>query len=66
MISIVISACLVGNPNVCKDYRVPLAVEVDAKRCLFEAQPHLPRWAAQHPNWTIKSWRCASADVQDL
>ena len=30
MISIVISACLVGNPNVCKDYRVPLASDVDS------------------------------------
>jgi hypothetical protein len=66
MIAIVISACLVSNPNVCKDYRVPLAAEVDAKRCMFEAQPHFANWAAQHPNWTIKSWRCASGDVQDL
>lgn len=66
MIAIVISACLVGNPSVCTDYRVPLAVEVDAKRCMFEAQPHLPKWAEQHPNWMIKSWRCASADSQDL
>ena len=66
MIAIVISACLIGNPNVCKDYRVPLAAHIDAKRCLFQAQPHLPKWAEQHPNWEIKSWRCASADYQDL
>jgi hypothetical protein len=59
MIAIVISACLISNPNVCKDYRVPLAAHVSAK-------PHLPRWAEQHPNWEIKSWRCASADYQDL
>jgi hypothetical protein len=66
MIAIVISACLVGNPAVCKDYRVPLAYDVDAKQCMFQAQPHLPRWAAQHPQWQIRSWRCASADYQDL
>jgi len=66
MISIVISACLIANPNVCSDYRLPLAIEVDARRCLFQAQPHLPRWAEQHPKWQIKRWRCASADVQDL
>lgn len=66
MIAIVISACLISNPNVCKDYRVPLAAHVDAKGCLFQAQPHLPRWAEQHPNWAIKSWRCAAADYQDL
>lgn len=66
MIAIVISACLVADPGVCKDYRVPLAYDVDAKRCLFEAQPHLPRWAEQHPNWQIRSWRCATGDYQDL
>ena len=49
MIAIVISACLISNPNVCKDYRVPLAAHVDAKGCLFQAQPHLPKWAEQHP-----------------
>ncbi len=66
MIAIVISACLVTNPGVCRDYRVPLAVEVYANRCVFEAQPHFAAWAAQHPNWQIKSWRCSSADTQDL
>ncbi|CAN1724954.1 conserved protein of unknown function [Hyphomicrobium sp. 1Nfss2.1] len=66
MIAIVISACLVSNPSVCKDYRVPLAYDVDSQRCLFEAQPHLPRWAEAHPTWQIKKWRCAAADQQDL
>ena len=50
MISIIISACLISNPTVCKDYRVPLASNIDAKGCLFRAQPHLPRWAEQHPH----------------
>ena len=66
MISIIISACLISNPAVCKDYRVPLASNVDTKGCLFQAQPHLPKWAEQHPKWQIKSWRCASGDYQDL
>jgi len=66
MISIVISACLIADPGVCRDHRVPLAANIDAKGCLFSAQPHLPRWVEEHPKWQIKSWRCASADYQDL
>ena len=66
MIAIVISACLVANPNVCKDYRVPLADGVNSQRCLLEAQPHLPRWAEAHPRWQIKSWRCARGDFHDI
>ncbi|MFA5900245.1 MAG: hypothetical protein WC829_14165 [Hyphomicrobium sp.] len=66
MIAIVISACLLNNPSVCQDYRVPLAYNVDPNGCMFRAQPHLPRWAEQHPKWQIKKWRCVSGDVQDL
>jgi hypothetical protein len=66
MIAIVISACLTGDPNVCRDYRIPLAVEVDSKRCMVDAQPHFAKWAAQHPGWEIRRWRCTAADVEDL
>jgi hypothetical protein len=66
MIAIVISACLVGNPDVCKDYRIPLAADVDPKRCLTEAQPHFATWVDRHPGWQVVRWRCTSADVQDL
>jgi hypothetical protein len=66
MIAIVISACLVSNPGVCRDHRVPLAVEVDPNRCVVDAPPHFAKWVEQHPNWTIKRWRCTTADFQDL
>lgn len=66
MIAIIISACLVTNPGVCRDYRVPLASGVNTSRCLFEAQPHFAKWVEQHPNWAIKRWRCSAADTQDL
>jgi hypothetical protein len=66
VISIIISACLISNPGVCRDHQVPLAADVDAKRCLFEAQPHLPRWAAKNPKWEIRSWRCAASDFQEM
>ncbi len=66
MIAIVISACLVGDPAVCKDDRIPLALNVNPRNCLSDAQPHFANWAASHPGWRIVRWRCASADAQDL
>jgi hypothetical protein len=66
MIAIVISACLAGDPGVCKDYRIPLANHVDSNRCMVDAQPHFAAWAARHPGWNIVRWRCASSDVEDL
>jgi hypothetical protein len=66
MIAIVISACLIGNPGVCKEHRIPLARHIDAARCLADAQPHFASWAARHPKWKIVRWRCTTSDVQDL
>jgi hypothetical protein len=66
MIAIVISACLVGDPGVCRDYRIPLAHHVSSSNCMTDAQPHFAVWAAQHPGWQIVRWRCASGDMEDL
>ncbi len=66
MIAIVISACLVGDPGVCKDYRIPLASHVNSRNCMVDAQPHFAKWAANHPKWQIMRWRCTSGDFEDL
>lgn len=66
MIAIVISACLVGDPDVCKDYRIPLAREVGPNQCVADAPPHFATWAARYPDWRIVRWRCTTSDVQDL
>ena len=50
MLAIIISACLVNDPNVCKDHKVPL---------MFD------KWAEDHPDWQIKKWRCGAASDQD-
>lgn len=66
MVSIIISACLLADPKVCKDYRVPLTENYDAARCYLYAQPHFAKWAAEHPAWDIKKWKCVDGDKQDL
>lgn len=66
MIAIIISACLVADPAVCKDHRVPLQAQYDAARCYIYAQPHFAQWAAAHPAWEIKKWKCVGNDTQDL
>lgn len=66
MISIIISACLAADPNVCREHRVPLNENYNAARCYLYSQPHFARWAAEHPAWEIKSWRCQDGNRQDL
>ncbi len=66
MITIVISACLIADPSVCKDHRVPLLRNIDPAQCAQDALPHFAGWAASHPAWTIKRWRCTTASVEEL
>jgi hypothetical protein len=66
MLAIIISACLVHEPNVCKDYKVPLMFDVSSEMCMLHAPPHFAKWAEDHPGWQIKRWRCSAASDQDL
>ena len=66
MFAIVISACLVADPGVCKDYRIPLDEQISSARCMLDAQPHFAKWMESHPGWQITRWKCAPSNVQDL
>lgn len=62
MITIVISACLIGDPSVCRDYRLPLMGTFDSRQCAESALPHFAKWAADHPQWEIMRWHCATGE----
>ena len=66
MLAIILSACMANDPNVCKDYKIPLAAEVDINRCAIDAPPHFAQWVDEHPGWTIKKWRCTSGQDNDI
>jgi len=66
MLAIIISACLINDPSVCKDYKVPLLADVSQNLCMLHAPPHFAKWAEDHPGWQIKSWRCGAASDQDI
>lgn len=66
MLAIILSACLANDPNVCKDYKIPLDADVDTTNCALFAPPHFAKWAEAHPGWQIKRWKCAAASYDDI
>ena len=66
MIALVISACFINDPSVCKTFQTPLAEEHDLRKCATNMIPFLPQWAEDHPGWQIAKWSCASSLVADL
>ncbi len=66
MIAIIISACLISDPDVCKDYKIPLLSGIDPNMCALHAPPHFGKWAEEHPGWRIVKWRCGAASDEDI
>lgn len=66
MLAIVISVCLVSDPTICRNERIPLNVNVSPNRCAMGAQPYVAKWTGEHPDWRVVRWRCSSADERDI
>ena len=66
MLAIVISACLIADPGVCKDYRVPIEMETDTTSCVMHAPPHFAQWADEHPGWRVVKWQCVTRSANDI
>lgn len=65
MIAIILSTCLITDPDVCRDQKLPLPAEVSAIQCMKFAMPRVTQWSEEHPQWRIVRWRCRSASHED-
>lgn len=65
MLSIILSACLIAEPAHCRDFKIPLNVNMDLMRCAMAAPPHFAQWAEEHPQWQIKRWKCQPASQEE-
>ena len=66
MIAIILSACLVGEPDVCRDHRVPLAPEISVLQCMKNGSAFLARWNEEHPRWRVVRWQCRPVREHDI
>lgn len=57
MIEVFFVACLLTSPDDCQPRSMVFA-EGTQRTCMMQAQPELAKWAAEHPAYTIKSWKC--------
>jgi hypothetical protein len=66
MVAIIISVCLLSDPNVCSDRTIPLDREVTAANCMMNSPPHVARWSVEHPEWRVVRWRCVPSGRRDI
>ena len=66
MLAIILSACLVSDPGVCRDYKIQLQEQVDSLTCAMRAAPYFVPWSEEHPGWQIKRWHCAPVSEDNI
>jgi hypothetical protein len=66
MLTIVLSACLISNPGQCRDFKIPLDVDMDTKECAMAAPPYFAKWVEEHPAWQVRRWKCQPTSQHDI
>jgi hypothetical protein len=66
MIAVILSACLLNEPSVCREHRIVLSSEISAMRCMVSAMPHVAHWAEEHPTWRVVRWQCRPVSQKEI
>ena len=66
MLAIVMSVCLISDPGICRNERIPLQINASPSRCAISAVPYLAQWNGEHPDWRVVRWRCSAPDEKDI
>lgn len=65
MMTIILSTCLISDPNVCKDQRLPLDGDMTSFECAMRAPPYFAQWMSEHPAWRVVRWKCQPSSLND-
>ncbi|MGX5736726.1 hypothetical protein [Bosea thiooxidans] len=66
MFAIIVSVCLISDPAICHDERIPQRVSASPRQCMMSAVPYVAQWNGEHPDWRVVRWRCGNADERDI
>jgi hypothetical protein len=59
MIELIISVCLIGQAERCKDVHLTYTAQsVTPMQCMMSGQPQIAQWINFHPKWAVKRWKC--------
>lgn len=71
MITLVMMACMLGNPGKCHEAHITLHEEgMGLYTCMMASQRIISQWANEKPgfneNFFIKRWRCTFENGKDI
>ena len=57
MIELLFIACMANDATACQEQSL-IYQDLTPMACVMAAQPELAKWAQEHPNFRIASWKC--------
>jgi hypothetical protein len=60
IVELVVAVCLAADPATCREEHFPFVEDGGLTSCLVRAQPWIAEWQATHPQWTVRTWKCAA------
>jgi hypothetical protein len=65
MIQIVVMVCRLGQPDLCEEQHLQFAWRGSLQQCAMTAQLYIAQWIGEHPQWTVKNYRCEYPGASD-
>jgi hypothetical protein len=68
--TLVLTACMIQQPSVCKDINVPVTLENPTElqmpfTCARVGQIEAQKYIGTHPDWHITRWKCPKPVKQE-
>lgn len=70
MLTLALTACLIGNPAKCREHKINIYEEhVGIMSCMMLSNQIIAKWATEHPgfveNWYVRKWSCSFEHGKD-
>lgn len=71
MLTLALTACLLGEPDRCRTYQIQIAEEgMGLMACMMISQQVISKWATEKPgfveNFYVKKWSCSYETGKDI
>lgn len=63
MYELVLWVCLLAQPELCSEKRLPFQEPMGVMDCMWRGQIEMVRWLEDNPQWALKRWRCAPPEA---
>lgn len=61
MIEILVSFCLIDNPDKCQEVHLTFAAQnITPQQCMVLGQSEMAKWMEGHPSWRPRKWTCGA------